>query len=104
MLLRPHPQSRRLLNPPPLKTRPAQPPLPAQMTRSLRTKRLRKTSAATGIRTRDAASRSAASPAASGTGAAGKDKPQEKAKDKEPAAPDDAEISRWAQNLRPEDF
>ena len=53
---------------------------------------------------RDAASRSTASPAASGTGAAGKDKPQEKAKDKEPAAPDDAEISRWAQNLRPEDF
>ncbi|MER2135876.1 MAG: hypothetical protein ABS910_14470 [Arthrobacter sp.] len=50
----------------------------------------------------DAASRSAS---ASGLpGAAGKDKPQEKAKDKEPAAPDDAEISRWAQNLRPEDF
>ncbi|MGW9404024.1 hypothetical protein ACWGQ2_08660 [Arthrobacter sp. NPDC055585] len=55
--------------------------------------------------TRDAAPRSAgATPAAAGTGAAGKDKPQDKAKDKEPAAPDDAEISRWAQNLRPEDF
>ncbi len=54
---------------------------------------------------RDAAPRSAAaSPPGSGAGAAGKDKPQEKAKDKEPAAPDDAEISRWAQNLRPEDF
>ena len=54
---------------------------------------------------RDAAARSAAaSPAASGSGAAGKDKPEEKRKDKDAAAPDDAEISRWAQNLRPEDF
>ena len=54
---------------------------------------------------RDASARStAASPSASGAGSAGKDKPQEQAKDKEPAAPDDAEISRWAQNLRPEDF
>ncbi|MFF2824321.1 hypothetical protein ACFVRV_14915 [Arthrobacter koreensis] len=53
----------------------------------------------------DAAARSAAaSPAASGNGTAGEDKPAEKAKDKEAAAPDDAEISRWAQNLRPEDF
>ncbi|MBF4992598.1 hypothetical protein ITX31_00535 [Arthrobacter gandavensis] len=53
----------------------------------------------------DAAARSAAAaPAASENGAAGKDKPAEKAKDKEGAAPDDAEISRWAQNLRPEDF
>ncbi|MEB7447897.1 hypothetical protein [Arthrobacter koreensis] len=53
----------------------------------------------------DAAARSAAaSPAASGNGTAGEDKPAEKAKDKQAAAPDDAEISRWAQNLRPEDF
>ncbi|GAA1919694.1 hypothetical protein GCM10009688_25890 [Arthrobacter gandavensis] len=54
---------------------------------------------------RDAAAHSAAaSPAASESGTAGKDNPQEKAKGKEPAAPDDAEISKWAQNLRPEDF
>lgn len=55
---------------------------------------------------RDAAARSAAgAPSApSASGAAEKDKPRESAKDKEAAAPDDAEISRWAQNLRPEDF
>ncbi|MFW0770936.1 hypothetical protein ACLRGH_13035 [Arthrobacter koreensis] len=57
--------------------------------------------AARDIAALDAAARGAA---ASGNGTAGKDKPAEKAKDKEAAAPDDAEISRWAQNLRPEDF
>ena len=49
----------------------------------------------------DAPARSTAGSAAS---AAGKDTPQDKAKDKDLAAPDDAEISKWAQNLRPEDF
>lgn len=52
---------------------------------------------------KDTARSAAGSPGAEGAGS-GKDKPRGTAKDKEPAAPDDAEISKWAQNLRPEDF